>query len=846
MVACALAWSAAAPAQPLPAQALVEPASTGFSEPLPLMPAVMATRKHEWISLSPQPDLALTWHQIQAPGASFIKPHFSEFNLPMGVFVEVSNRDGSEAWRYGPGQSDPYTFDTELGDDGRRRFSALSITGDTAIVRLAGALARFNPAVHAVAIDGWLQGLADGDPAAPQSAKNGADGSRTENACGADERYGAACWADSYPWEYERSAAVAKLITSRGEVCTAWRVGADNHMFTAEHCLGAQSELSGAEIWFNYQAIACGSSQNTEAVKTTGGSLLDTDQSLDYALFTVSDFSAIAEFPAFGLDVDDKSVGEPLWIPQHGLGKPRQIALESDMNASGLCEIDAIGLDGYAAGSDIGYYCDTTTSSSGAPVVAYETGRVVALHHFGGCVNSGVDFSRIWPQVAGFFGGKVPNGNAGGGGQTPPNQAPQAEFSADCTELACSFDATGSSDADGELIDFSWQFGDGGSASGQTVEHTFSEEGTFTVTLTVADDGGASASDVQTVSLVLPNSEPIAKFSSQCTHNVCVFDGSGSLDEDGAVVAWSWSLGDGTFAGGASAQHEYAQAGAYTVTLTVTDDAGALDAASNTITLSLPNDSPVADFVFSCDHTDCTFDADASYDSDGELMAWSWTFGDGGQGSGKQVSHSYAAAGSYTVTLQVQDDDGAFGQHSRTVKAASGEPQSNAAPHADFSYQCDASGCVFDASASSDPDGTIAAYRWTLGDGNSGAGRTLEHSYADSGSFQVTLEVEDDGGLSGSRSRTVEFHTAVGTEQEITLSAHGTLHGARAVAELKWTGAEGDSVEIHRDGARLATTSNDGKFVDTLKSDRLKPAVYRVCLPGSGQCSNSVEVEFRF
>ncbi|MDD4903803.1 MAG: PKD domain-containing protein, partial [Candidatus Bipolaricaulis sp.] len=62
---------------------------------------------------------------------------------------------------------------------------------------------------------------------------------------------------------------------------------------------------------------------------------------------------------------------------------------------------------------------------------------------------------------------------------------------------------------------------------------------------------------------------------------------------------------------------------------------------------------------------------------------------------------------------------------------------------------------VFDATASSDPDGAIASYAWTFGDGATATGSSPSHAYADAGSFTVTLTVRDDGGLSRSTSRTL-------------------------------------------------------------------------------------------
>jgi dipeptidyl aminopeptidase/acylaminoacyl peptidase len=75
----------------------------------------------------------------------------------------------------------------------------------------------------------------------------------------------------------------------------------------------------------------------------------------------------------------------------------------------------------------------------------------------------------------------------------PTNAAPTAKFSASCSALSCTFDASGSADSDGMIVDYSWAFGDGAGGSGVAAEHSYLQAGTYTVALTVTDDDGATA-----------------------------------------------------------------------------------------------------------------------------------------------------------------------------------------------------------------------------------------------------------------------------------------------------------------------------------------------------------------
>ena len=87
------------------------------------------------------------------------------------------------------------------------------------------------------------------------------------------------------------------------------------------------------------------------------------------------------------------------------------------------------------------------------------------------------------------------------GGGPPPNIPPTASFTYSCTELACDFDASGSSDSDGMIESYLWDFGDGNGGSGVTITHTYSAAGTYSVVLTVTDDDGAEDSDTQGVTV---------------------------------------------------------------------------------------------------------------------------------------------------------------------------------------------------------------------------------------------------------------------------------------------------------------------------------------------------------
>jgi PKD repeat protein len=155
----------------------------------------------------------------------------------------------------------------------------------------------------------------------------------------------------------------------------------------------------------------------------------------------------------------------------------------------------------------------------------------------------------------------------------PPNVAPTAAFTFDCTSLSCTVDATASADSDGAIASYRWDFGDQSSGSGRVAHHTYGDTGSYLVTLTVTDDRGATASVSYAVTVA--NAAPTAAFTVRCTGLSCSFDAGASADPDGTIARWLWALGDGTSGSGATTTHTYPKPGSYGVTLTVTDNAGA-------------------------------------------------------------------------------------------------------------------------------------------------------------------------------------------------------------------------------------------------------------------------------
>ncbi len=134
--------------------------------------------------------------------------------------------------------------------------------------------------------------------------------------------------------------------------------------------------------------------------------------------------------------------------------------------------------------------------------------------------------------------------------------SPTASFTVTKDYLVVSVDATASSDPDGIIVSYAWDFGDGQVAAGVTATHTYAAAGTYTITLTVTDNEdltGTAQSSVTVEKLDLP---PTAAFTYSVSGLTVSVDASGSTD-DNSGLTYAWDFGDGATATGVTAQHTY-------------------------------------------------------------------------------------------------------------------------------------------------------------------------------------------------------------------------------------------------------------------------------------------------
>ena len=201
--------------------------------------------------------------------------------------------------------------------------------------------------------------------------------------------------------------------------------------------------------------------------------------------------------------------------------------------------------------------------------------------------------------------------------------------------------------------------------------HVFSSGGNFTVTLKVTDS--ISVIDQTTVLIYVAtssviNTPPTAVISSSSSAGTTPlsvdFDGSASIDSEGAIKSYTWDFGDGGSASGAVVNYTYRTTGMFDAMLTVTDQGGLSDTISTPVILSGSNGASntlptaVIKSTTSKGYAPLTvsFDAGDSYDMDGNIENYIWSFGDGTTSTNANVTHTFLQPATYTVTLKVKDD----------------------------------------------------------------------------------------------------------------------------------------------------------------------------------------------
>jgi PKD repeat protein len=376
----------------------------------------------------------------------------------------------------------------------------------------------------------------------------------------------------------------------------------------------------------------------------------------------------------------------------------------------------------------------------------------------------------------------------------------------DCYSVV--FDAKESTDVDGDVLEFFWDFGKGEIAKGSRVVHRYADYGRYEATLIVTDNSGqVGNSSVQRFPVVV-NKPPLAEAGANLVAalgETIRLEGSASKDDDGKLQKFSWEFGDGSAAEGPTASHVYAQPQTYRVALRVEDDSDSpcnFDADSLTVWINAPPLAEAGQNVVSSAGKAIRFDASASADSDGELVNYLWDFGDGEQDAGKIVAHSYKKPGNYTATLTIKDNANVKNSTAvdRLTVIINHPPVARAGNDARIAVD---EALAFNGSNSSDADGRLINYLWSFGDGATASGASASHGYKAPGKYAAVLTVKDDSGTDSATASDTMMVTVnappiadagenqIVTASEVKLDATASKDPDGAITRYTWDFGDG-------------------------------------------------------
>lgn len=270
-------------------------------------------------------------------------------------------------------------------------------------------------------------------------------------------------------------------------------------------------------------------------------------------------------------------------------------------------------------------------------------------------------------------------------------------------------------------------------------------------------------------------------------------DGTGSQDPEHNITGYRWTRDGETLGTGASLTVDL-DIGEHNITLTVTNDAGDDDSDTVRITV-VANRPPVArasptGTFYDADgdgSEDFTLSGATSSDPDGPITAYSWTQGGTEIGTTAELDRTLEI-GTHRFNLTVTDEGGASATTAIQIIVAPNRP-----PTATFEFLCDGMTCIFSGNGSVDPDGGNITYDWDMDDGSSKAGKIVQHNFAASGTYNVTLTVTDEGGAQGTHNKDVTLGMLVFESPHFDaggqLPARFTCDGAGESPGLNVTGA---------------------------------------------------------
>ncbi|MDJ1482390.1 PKD domain-containing protein [Cytophagaceae bacterium YF14B1] len=297
-----------------------------------------------------------------------------------------------------------------------------------------------------------------------------------------------------------------------------------------------------------------------------------------------------------------------------------------------------------------------------------------------------------------------------------------------------------------------WNFGDGQTATGASVQHTYTTAQNYNVTLTIKDICNQTSSKTESVKISRSSTADIELPNSNCSYQSLQFKDASTIVND-PIVKWEWTFSDNTTSTEQNPVHTFTMSGIQTVSLTITGQSGCKTSVAKTITLKEGANTAFS-FSQACLGNKTQFIDETAFSNGTSLVSRIWDFGDNSTPSTEQnPSHTYAQTGTYLVKLTIENTSGCIITLTKSVNI-------HLLPKASFAT---ALACVKEETQFTDEsianDGSIVQWEWNFGDSGSDKNVSSEsnptHAFTTSGTFQVKLKVTNSFGCSDSLTKSI-------------------------------------------------------------------------------------------
>ncbi len=310
-----------------------------------------------------------------------------------------------------------------------------------------------------------------------------------------------------------------------------------------------------------------------------------------------------------------------------------------------------------------------------------------------------------------------------------------------CRNTSTQFTAT-SQNANPMITGYSWDFGNGTTATGNPATATYTTAGTYAVRLIISDPNGCLDTLIRNnyIAVYGPTADFTPSTPGSCLMTDITFNDQSVPDATHPINQWSWDYGDGITENLTAPPfvHGYTTSGIFSVKLKVTDTYGCTDSITkvNLLTISNPEAVFASVDTNSCPGKDIRF----TNGSTGPGLTYQWTFGDGTSSSDAAPVHVYNAEGVYTVSLTVTD---MYGCVSTLTKP---NYINIALPHAAFTVSDSVSTCPPLVVQFTNASTHVESFVWDFGDGGTSQALNPSHFYNIPGTYFARLTVTSPGG----------------------------------------------------------------------------------------------------